>query len=98
MSQTELQRIKVIENAVAGRITVREAAEHLRLSERQVKRLKGAHDESAENWVYHGNRGRQPVNALSSETRQQVHSASFQVEHENSVGYLRTLRHANGCR
>jgi len=33
-----MQRIKVIENAVAGKITVREAAENLNLSERQVKR------------------------------------------------------------
>ena len=45
LSQEELQRIKVIENTVAGRITVKEAAEYLQLSERQIKRLKQAHDE-----------------------------------------------------
>jgi transposase len=72
LSQEQVQRIKVIENAVAGRITIREAAEYLNLSERQVKRLKRAHDEADASWVQHGNRGRSPVNALSSETRQQV--------------------------
>jgi Homeodomain-like domain len=41
LSQRELQRVKVIENAVEGRLTVREASELLGLSERQVKRLKG---------------------------------------------------------
>ena len=72
MSQEELQRIKVIENAVAGRITVREAAEYLRLSERQIKRLKQAHEAEDVTWVHHGNRGRTSANALDAETRRQV--------------------------
>jgi len=72
LSQEELQRIKVIENTVAGRISLKEAAEYLNLSERQVKRLKQAHDAEDVNWVYHGNRGRSPANALDGETRQQV--------------------------
>jgi transposase len=72
MSQEQLQRIKVIENAVAGRITVREAAEYLNLSERQVQRLKGMHSAEDASWVYHGNQGRDPHNALSSETRQKI--------------------------
>ena len=72
MSQEELQRIKVIENTVAGRISLKEATEYLNLSERQVKRLKQAHDAEDVNWVDHGNRGRSPANALAGETRQQV--------------------------
>lgn len=36
LSQGQVQRIKVIGNAVAGRITVQEAAEYVSLSERQV--------------------------------------------------------------
>ena len=39
MSQKQLQRIVVIENAVAGRVSVAEAAEALGRSARQVKRL-----------------------------------------------------------
>jgi len=40
LSQKQLQRLVVIENAVAGRVSVREAAEALGHSVRQVKRLK----------------------------------------------------------
>ena len=72
MSQDQLQRIKVIENAVAGRITVSEAAEYLNLSERQVQRLKSVHNAEDASWVYHGNQGRNPHNAPTSETRQKV--------------------------
>ena len=44
MSQKQLQRIVVIENAVAGRVSVAEAAEALGRSVRQVKRLKQIFD------------------------------------------------------
>ena len=40
MSQKEFQRVKVIENAAGGRLSVREASRRLQLSERQVQRLK----------------------------------------------------------
>lgn len=72
MSQSELQRVKVIENAVAGRITVAEAAEYLQLSGRQVTRLKKRHDGESPEWVWHGNRGRSPANATDAETRRRV--------------------------
>lgn len=72
MSQKELQRMKVVENAVSGRLKVSEAAELLQLSERQVTRLKGRVTSEAVDWVYHGNRGRSPANAISDETRQSV--------------------------
>jgi transposase len=72
LSQGQVQRIKVIGNAVAGRITVQEAAEYLSLSERQVKRLKRSHVEEDGGWVKHGNEGRSPSNAVSAETRQRV--------------------------
>jgi predicted HTH domain antitoxin len=44
LSQKELQRVKVIENAVEGRLTVGQASELLGLSERQVKRLKAKYE------------------------------------------------------
>lgn len=47
LSQNELQRAKVIENAVGRRITVAKASELLKLSGRQVKRLKKPYRESA---------------------------------------------------
>ena len=72
MSQKELQRIKVIENAVEGRITIAEALELLQLSARQVKRLKGVYDREDASWVHHGNQGRRPANSISTAIRQQV--------------------------
>jgi transposase len=72
LSQRELQRIKVIENAVQGRLTVREAAELLQISERQVKRLKRRQDPANAGWVHHGNKGREPSNAIPASVRQQI--------------------------
>lgn len=56
LSQRELQRVKVIENAVAGHITVVEAARLLSLCGRQVKRLKQRCVPGEVDWVRHGNR------------------------------------------
>ncbi len=58
MSQKEFQRVKVIENAAGGRLSVREAARLLQLSERQVQRLKRRYRPDSIVWVQHGNRGR----------------------------------------
>ena len=58
MSQKELQRVKVIENAAGGRLSVREASRLLHLSERQVQRLKRRYQPDSIAWVHHGNRGR----------------------------------------
>ena len=57
-SAHELRRMQVIEDAVAGRITVREAARLLLLSPRQVKRLKQRCRAGETDWMRHGNRGR----------------------------------------
>jgi transposase len=58
LSQKEFQRVKVIENAAGGRLSVREAARLLQLSERQVQRLKRRYRPDSLAWVQHGNRGR----------------------------------------
>ena len=72
MSQQNLQRIKVIENAVEGRIDVARASELLKLSTRQVKRLKKDYQAAAAAWVHHGNRGRPPANRISAAERKKV--------------------------
>jgi hypothetical protein len=54
MSQKEFQRVKVIENAVASRLSVSEAARLLQLSERQVQRLKRRYRPDSVAWVHHG--------------------------------------------
>jgi hypothetical protein len=58
MSQKEFQRVKVIENAAGGRLSVREASRLLQLRERQVQRLKRRYRPDSVDWVQHGNRGR----------------------------------------
>jgi transposase len=72
MSQKDLQRVKVIENAVSGRQSVSEAARLLQLSQRQVQRLKRRYSPDGVDWVYHGNRGRPMPWALPAALRQTI--------------------------
>ena len=72
MSQKEFQRVKVIENAVGGRLSVREASRLLHLSERQVQRLKRRYQPDSVDWVQHGNRGRSMPWAVSIPQKQLV--------------------------
>ena len=65
MSQKEFQRVKVIENAAGGRLSVGEASRLLQLSERQVQRLKRRYQPDSIAWVRHGNRGRSMPWAVS---------------------------------
>ena len=72
MSQKEFQRVKVIENAADGRLSVREAARLLQLSERQVQRLKRRYQPDSIAWVQHGNRGRPMPWAVSPPQKQLI--------------------------
>lgn len=72
MSQKEFQRVKVIENAADGRLSVREASRLLQLSERQVQRLKRRYRSDSIGWVQHGNRGRSMPWALSVPQKQLI--------------------------
>lgn len=72
MSQKEFQRVKVIENAAGGRLSVREASRLLQLSERQVQRLKRRCRPDSVGWVQHGNRGRSMPWAVSLPQKQLI--------------------------
>ena len=72
MSQKEFQRVKVIENAAGGRLSVREASRLLQLSERQVQRLKHRYQPDSVDWVQHGNRGRAMPWAVSLPQKQLI--------------------------
>lgn len=72
MSQKEFQRVKVIENAAGGRLSVREASCLLQLSERQVQRLKRRYRPDSLAWVRHGNRGRPMPWAVSVPQKQLI--------------------------
>lgn len=64
--------MKVIENAVMGRIAVQEAGRLLGISGRQVKRLKACYRADSVDWVRHGNRGKPKPWALSEALRRQI--------------------------
>ncbi len=72
MSQKEFQRVKVIENAAGGRLSVREASRLLQLSARQVQRLKRRYRADSVGWVQHGNRGRSMPWAFSLPQKQLI--------------------------
>lgn len=72
LSQKELQRMRVIEKAVDGRLSVREAARLLQRSERQVQRLKRRFQPNSTDWVRHGNCGQSKPWALDPVLRRRV--------------------------
>ncbi|MDQ7793612.1 MAG: helix-turn-helix domain-containing protein, partial [bacterium] len=72
LSQKELRRVYIMERVVNGQLTVRQGAELLGLSERQVKRLKRRVAQSGMAALAHGNRGRKPAHAIPVAVHEQV--------------------------
>lgn len=72
LNRKEEKRALVIGRVISGDLTIREAAELLQLSDRQVKRLKKGVLEKGLEALAHGNRGRKPQHALSDETKEKV--------------------------
>ena len=72
MTQQEMKKLRVIDSAIAGNITVRKAADLLDLSERQVFRLKKGVVEQGAAFIIHKNRGRKPSHAISDATKDKI--------------------------
>jgi len=72
LSVKESRRVFVIEQAVNGKITNRQAAEVMGLSERQVIRLKERMKTEGVAGLAHKNRGRTPKHAVPKETKEKV--------------------------
>ena len=72
MSQAELNRIRVLEQALAGLVTNSYAALALGVSERHLYRLKAKLRKYGPESLAHGNRGRKPAHAIPENIRQQV--------------------------
>lgn len=72
MSAKESRRVFVIEQAVDGKITNRQAAEVLGLTERQVIRLKERMKAEGVAGLAHKNRGRIPKHAVPKDIREKV--------------------------
>lgn len=69
MTQKEITRLRVINQTIDGVLTIREAAELLNLSERQVLRLKKGVVEQGPAFIIHKNRGRKPKHAIADDIK-----------------------------
>jgi len=72
LTRDQHDRLDTINRANAGFITVREAAEKLRLSERQVQRLKREVQENGPAALIHKNTTRSPAHTLSKKTKEKI--------------------------
>jgi len=72
MSQEQLKRYTVIQKTLEGTMTVKEAAEVLDLSARQVIRLRKGVKENGVAALIHKNQGRKPAHAIPEELKQKI--------------------------
>ena len=72
MTKKELVRVYVIKSLIEDKMTSRDAAEVLSLSERQIKRLKAGVKKDGEVFIIHKNRGRKPKHTISGKIREEI--------------------------
>jgi transposase len=72
LSARDRRRLDVLRQVTSGQLTVRQAAQVLDLSERQMFRLVAAYRERRLAGLAHGNRGRRPRTRLPDELRARV--------------------------
>ena len=72
LSKQDEQRAMVLGQVGAGVLGLGEAAALIGVGERQVRRLLAASQREGLRGIIHGNRGRAPVHATSSEVRAQI--------------------------
>jgi transposase len=72
MSHKEAGRLRVIEGALAGKYTNRQAALKLGVSVRQIQKLKKKVREQGDAGIIHGNSGRSPKNATDEALKERI--------------------------
>jgi len=72
MTQLQLQRYHLIRMVIEGKVSLAEAAETMKISYRQAKRVKASISAEGPTGVLHRNHGRTPANRLPDELRQRV--------------------------
>jgi transposase len=82
MSTKQLSRYDIISKAIAGYITVNEAAAALGVSTRQVKRIKKRVAASGVAAVIHGNIGRAPASKITEARREEIIGIFKQAEYK----------------
>lgn len=91
LSTKEARRVHVLERVLASRMTIREAASCLGLSERQVKRLKEGFKRDGAAFLAHKNRGRKPQHAFSDDTRQFIIEQALGPYRDTSCQHMAEL-------
>jgi hypothetical protein len=72
MAEWQWKRWDVLQRVMAGKVTMPQASEILRLSVRQVRRLRRRAERDGRHAVVHGNRGRVPAHRLADATRTRI--------------------------
>ncbi|NLM08805.1 MAG: ISNCY family transposase [Clostridiales Family XIII bacterium] len=72
LTMKQLRRLDVVKKSIAGFITVKEAAEKLGLSERQVQRLKRKVEKEDAAALVHKNTLRKPSHAIPEEVKEKI--------------------------
>lgn len=98
MTQKQLNRYKAISMTIEGKITIREAAESLGLSERQIKRLKKGVMEQGPAFLIHKNTGRKPQHAFTDEIKNKIIALkqSDTYKHANFKHFMELLAEHEG--
>ena len=72
MAEWQWKRWDVLQRVMAGKVTMPQASEILRLSVRQVRRLRRRAEREGRQAVVHGNRGRPPTHRIAEATRTRI--------------------------
>lgn len=91
LSQKEAKRVYVMEQVMSGKVTVKQAAELLSLSKRQIKRLKKGMKQEGVAFLAHKNRGRKPKHAIPQDAREQVISLYLDKLNDASCEHMSEL-------
>ena len=70
LTQAQIRKLQVIERYRSKAITRKKAAELLKLSERQITRLKKGVTAEGAGYVVHKNTGTRPAHAITGETKE----------------------------
>lgn len=91
MNRKEARRVYIMEQVLEGNLTIKQAAEMLELSERQVKRLKKGMKEEGVAALAHKNRGRTPKHTISKDIRDMVCSLATSIYKGASANHMAEL-------
>ena len=91
LTQKEITKLRIINQTIDAVITIKEAAELLNLSERQVIRLKKGVMEKGPAFIIHKNRGRKPEHAIPDGIQKQIIDLKVSKYQEANFAHFQEL-------